>query len=541
MNQKNEKNGALLVGLGIFLSRISGLVRVRVFAHYFGNSDAGDAFNAALKIPNFLQNLFGEGVLSASFIPVYANLIADSHNEKQNELNHIEAAKVASIIGSLLFTMVSLLVLIGIVATPFLIDIVAPGFKEDKRLLTIQLVQIIFPGTGLLVMSAWCLGILNSHRKFFLSYVAPVIWNATLIITLFIFGSRTTQYNLAIFLSIGLIVGSFLQFAIQLPSALKLLKHFRPSLDTKMISVKIIIRNFFPVVISRGVIQFSAYIDSMLASLLPMGAVSTLAYAQTLYLLPISLFGMSVSASELPAMSALKGSVEEVNLYLRQRLEMALRKIAFFIIPSVCAFIFLGNIIIAAILKSGKFTQAEVSYVWIVLIGSTIGLLASTLGRLYSSTFYSLKDTKTPLKFAFIRVLLTTVLGLIFAFPMPKILGLDASWGTAGLTASAGLSGWVEFYFLRKSLNRKIGDTSLKFSYQLKLWSCAIISSAIGLAVKFNIDLSAIMSAIVIFSFFGFTYFLMTYLFKVDESKNMIDKIYIFLKKLFIRIKNQLF
>ena len=533
MDQKkdNEKNGALLVGLGIFLSRISGLIRVRVFAHYFGNSDAGDAFNAALKIPNFLQNLFGEGVLSASFIPVYANLIADSHNEEQNKINHIEAAKVASIIGSLLFTMVSIIVLIGILATPYLIDIVAPGFKEEKRLLTIKLVQIIFPGTGLLVMSAWCLGILNSHRKFFLSYVAPVIWNATLIITLFIFGAKTTQYNLSIFLSIGLILGSFLQFSIQLPSALKLLKHFKPSFDTKIISVKIIIKNFFPVVISRGVIQFSAYIDSMLASLLPMGAVSTLAYAQTLYLLPISLFGMSISASELPAMSALKGSVEEVNLFLRQRLEMALKKIAFFIIPSVCAFIFLGNIIIAAILKSGKFTQAEVSYVWIVLIGSTIGLLASTLGRLYSSTFYSLKDTKTPLKFAFIRVTLTTILGLIFAFPLPKLLGLDASWGTAGLTASAGISGWVEFYFLRKSLNRKIGDTSLKISYQLKLWTCSIIASAVGFIVKTTIDLTPILSAFIIFSFFGFTYFIMTYIFKINESRKMIDKVLNKIKK----------
>ena len=166
MTQKkdNEKSGAFFVGLGIFLSRISGLIRVRVFAHYFGNSDAGDAFNAALKIPNFLQNLFGEGVLSASFIPVYANLIAESHNEKQNQENQIEAARVASIIGSFLFITVSIIVLLGILATPYIIDIVAPGFKEEKRLLTIKIVQIIFPGTGLLVMCAWCLGILNSHR-----------------------------------------------------------------------------------------------------------------------------------------------------------------------------------------------------------------------------------------------------------------------------------------------------------------------------------------------------------------------------------------
>lgn len=529
--KKNEKSGALLVGLGIFLSRISGLIRVRVFAHYFGNSDAADAFNAALKIPNFLQNLFGEGVLSASFIPVYANLIADAHNEKQNNDNQIEAARVASIIASLLFLTVSLIVLLGIVATPYIIDIVAPGFKEEKRLLTIKLVQIIFPGTGLLVMSAWCLGILNSHRKFFLSYVAPVVWNATMIATLFLFGSGSNQFDLARVLAYGLVLGSFLQFALQVPSAFKLIQFFKPSLDTKVTNVRIVIRNFFPVVISRGVIQLSAYIDSMLASLLPTGAVSTLAYAQTLYLLPVSLFGMSISASELPAMSSIKGSVDEINRLLKVRLESGLRKIAFFIIPSVCAFIFLGNVLIAAILQSGEFKVSDVNYVWMVLIGSTVGLLASTMGRLYSSTFYSLKDTKTPLKFAFVRVFLTTVLGFCFAFPLPRLLGIDATWGTAGLTASAGIAGWIEFYLLRRALNRQIGLTVLKINYQLKLWFCALLASGFGFLATLYIQSTPILQAIEVFLFFGLFYFTLTYILGIEESKTTIDKILKRIKK----------
>jgi putative peptidoglycan lipid II flippase len=523
---KSSLGGAFFVGLGIFLTRISGLVRVRVFAHYFGNSDAGDAFNAALKIPNFLQNLFGEGVLSASFIPVYANLIAKSHNETHDEENQIEASKVASVIGSLLFTVVSLMVLAGILLTPFLIDTIAPGFKGEKRLLTIKIVQIIFPGTGLLVMSAWCLGILNSHRKFFLSYVAPVVWNFSQILTLYLFAKGATQYNLAEINAWGLVAGSFLQFAVQFPFALRLIKTFRPSLNTKLASVRIVVRNFFPVVISRGVVQLSAYIDSMLASLLPMGAVSTLAYAQTLYLLPISLFGMSVSASELPAMSSIRGSVDEINSYLRLRLEGGLKKIAFFIIPSVCAFLFLGNVMVKAIFQSGQFNDNDAHYCWMVLIGSTVGLLASTLGRLYSSTFYSLKDTKTPLKFAFIRVLLTTLLGYLFAFPLPKYLGIDPSWGTAGLTASAGLSGWIEFYLLRKALNERIGLTGLKANYQLLLWASAISSSLIGLAVKELIHVRPILAAFIIFSVYGAAYFGVTYLLKIEESKSTLDRIF---------------
>ncbi len=518
---KSQKSGALLVGLGIFFSRISGLIRERALAHYFGNSDASDAFKAALKIPNFLQNLFGEGVLSASFIPVYAQLISSNEKEKQ-----IEASEVASVVASILFLFTSILVILGVLCTPLLISIIAPGFQGEKKILTIKLVQIFFPGIGLLVMSAWCLGVLNSHRKFFLSYTAPVIWNLAIIGSLFIFGKSSTQYNLAEMAAWGLVLGSFLQFAVQIPLTLKLVKHFRPSLNTQSSHVKIIIKNFFPVVISRGVVQVSAYIDSMLASLLPTGAVSALGYAQTIYLLPVSLFGMSITASELPAMSSLTGSNDEVNEALKKRLNIGLHKIAFFIIPSVCAFLFLGDIIVSALFQSGNFSKDDSLYVWGVLIGSTIGLLASTLGRLYSSTFYSLKDTRTPLKFALLRVILTTILGYLSAFTVPQLLGLPANWGTAGLTASAGISGWIEFYLLRKTLNMKIGETGLEFNGQVILWSCGILSAVICFVAKLNLFLSPIPQAFIVLGIFGVFYFFLTYLFKVNESREIISKIF---------------
>jgi len=513
------KKHAFWVGLGIFLSRIAGLVRERVFAHYFGNSDAGDAFKAALKIPNFLQNLFGEGVLSASFIPVYAQLLAKKHDE--------DAAKVASVIGSLLFVMTSILVLIGVVATPVLIDVIAPGFSGDKRELTIKIVQILFPGTGFLVMSAWCLGILNSHKKFFLSYVAPVVWNVTIIATLWIWGPHQEQFPLAITTSYGLVAGSFLQFFIQLPFALKLGRKIYPSLDTQLEHVRVVIKNFVPVVFSRGVVQVSAYIDNMLASLLPTGAVSALAYAQTLYLLPVSLFGMSVSVAELPTMSQATGTDEEIRGYLQGRLNRGLAQIAFFIIPSVAGFLFLGDLIVGAIFQSGAFDQDSTNYVWAVLAGSTVGLLASTLGRLYSSTFYSLKDTRTPLKFAFVRVFFTTVLGIACAFYLPKMLGIEAKWGTTGLTASAGVAGWIEFYFLRHTLNKKIGETGLAVSYQVKLWSVAILSAAIAFATKLllNNHGHVILRAALVLAVYGVMYFAMGYFLNIPQAKELVEKV----------------
>ena len=189
-----SKRSSFLVASGIFLSRVAGLIRDRVFAHYFGNSDAADAFKAAFRIPNALQNLFGEGVLSASFIPVYASLLARGEEK--------EARRTAGAVAALLALSTSFLVLAGVLATPYLIDAIAPGFSGEKRELTVRIVRILFPGAGLFVLSAWCLGILNSHRKFFLSYTAPVIWNVAMIGTLWMFGARYAQFPLAIVLSL---------------------------------------------------------------------------------------------------------------------------------------------------------------------------------------------------------------------------------------------------------------------------------------------------------------------------------------------------
>jgi len=430
-----------LVGAGILVSRLAGLVRLQVFAHYFGlQSDAADAFNAAFRIPNFLQNLFGEGALSASFIPVYASLVARGERK--------DADRVAGAVGALLALVIAVLVVAGVLATPMLIAAIAPGFTGDKRELTIQLVRILFPGAGLLVLSAWCLGVLNSHHRFLLSYAAPVMWNAAMIATLVAFGASSSLSRLAVLLAWGSVIGSFVQFAVQVPVVLRVAPDLRFALDIASDHVKIVTRNFVPVFISRGVVQVSAYIDTLLASLLPTGAVTGIANAQLLYTLPISLFGMSVAAAELPSMSGEASADDAGREMLRSRLDGGLRRIAFFVVPSAMAFLALGDVLVAALLESGRFLHADSVYVWGILAGSSVGLLASTLGRLYSSTYYALRDTRTPLRFALIRVALTTVLGYLFAIPLPRLLGIPQVWGAAGLTSSAGIAGWVEMLLL---------------------------------------------------------------------------------------------
>ena len=414
---------AFLVAAGILASRIAGLVRQRVFGYYFGLSDAADAFNAAFRIPNFLQNLFGEGVLSASFIPVYARLVAEGDEE--------ESGRVAGAVGAILALATSVLVLVGVLAAPYLIYAIAPGFHGAKRELTIRLVRVLFPGAGLLVCSAWCLGILNSHRKFFLSYTAPVIWNLAMIGTLVLYGGRVEQFPLAVALAWGSVVGSALQFGVQLPVVLRLARHVRVHLDTRAAHVREVIRNFVPVFFSRGVVQISGYVDQLLASKLGEGAVAGLTNAQSINGLPVSLFGMAISAAELPAMSSALGSQAEVGEQLRRRLDAGLGQIAFFVVPSAMALLALGDVVTAALYQTGKFTHNDSVYVWGILAGSAVGLLASTLGRLYSSTYYALRDTRTPLRYAVVRVALTTGLGYLCSIPLPIWLGIDPRWPRA--------------------------------------------------------------------------------------------------------------
>src|SRR5207249_9428191 len=212
--------------------------------------------------------------------------------------------------------------------------------------------------------------------------------------------------------------------------------------------VRTVVRNFVPVCVSRGVVQLTAYIDTLLASLLPTGAVTGLANAQLLYTLPVSLFGMSVSAAELPAMSGAMGMDPEGVQVVRRRLDAGLRQIAFFVLPSAVAFLALGDVVAAALLQTGRFRREDAVYVWAILAGSAVGLLASTLGRLYSSTYYALRDTRYTLRFAVVRVVLTTGLGYLCAIPLPVWIGIEPRWGVAGLTASAGFAGWVEFSLL---------------------------------------------------------------------------------------------
>jgi putative peptidoglycan lipid II flippase len=517
--------GAVAAGAGILASRLAGLIRERVFAYYLGTSPAADAFRAALRIPNLLQNLLGEGVLSAAFIPVYTRLVTEGKKD--------EAAIVARTIATLLALLASVIALIGVVAARPLVSVLAAGFTGETRELTVRLVQILFPGVAVLVLSAWCLGILNSHRKFFLPYAAPVIWNIALIAAAVVAGRRFADgdgSDLVIWIAWGFVVGSVLQFLVQLPAVMRLVKQLRPQLATDNAHVRSTVGAFVPVVLGRGSMQISAYLDQVLASYLGAGIVSAMSFANILYLLPISLFGIAISAAELPAMSAATVGDDDVAArMLQDRLRSSLRRVVFFVIPSAVAFVAIGRVLVGVLFESGRFGASDTYAVWIILVGTAVGLSAGTQGRLLASTFYALGDTTRPLHAALVRLALTFGLGWAVVFPVRAWLGYSPVWGAFGLTATAGVAAWVEFALLRWWLAKRIGAVPVPNRLSLLLMALAAVAGGAGYGVatllQTHTHLHVGLVAAVVVPIFGSVYLSLTVLCKVPESSVLLRKL----------------
>ncbi len=495
----SSRRSSALVGAGILLSRLAGLARERVIAAQLGTGFAVDAFRAALRIPNLLQNLLGEGVLSASFIPVYARLLAQGEEE--------EAGRVAGAVAGLLAAAAAVLVVVGVVFARPLTTVLAGGFTGARFELTVTLVRILTPSIGLLVLSAWCLGVLNSHRRFFLSYVAPVLWNAAQIAVLVAAAARGFDVSsLAVALAWGALAGAFLQLGLQASAVRSLVRPLRLTLSLRRPGVRTVARRFGPAVAGRGVVQLSAYLDLFLASFLATGAVAALGYAQVFYLLPISLFGMSVAAAELPELSRLGdhghdrdehdgrgrdgARRSEPGRALRSRLDDGLARVAFYVVPAAAAYLVLGDLVVATLLQTGRFGVDDTRLVWYVLGAFSLGLVATTASRVLQSGLYALGDARSPATIAATRVALTAVLGVVLMFQLDRVAlvgpgpsGLDLvgdlpalgplpaelrdattaalRLGAVGLALAAAAGAWVELALLRRRLRARIGPVRL--------------------------------------------------------------------------------
>lgn len=519
---RRSGGAAALVAAGIFSSRVIGLLRERVLATYFGAGLHADVFSAGLRLPNVLQNLLGEGTLSASFIPAYSALLGQGRTK--------DAGRVAGAMFALLLAIAGVVALLGVAAAPLLVSVFTPGFTGQRRELMVAVVRILFPMTGVLVLSAWALGILNSHRHFFLPYFAPVLWNAAIIGALVAFGSRLDLDGLLLAAAWGALAGGVLQFAVQWPAVRRLDREIRLNTGRGNAEFKEAVRKAGPAVLGRGVVQVSAYVDMVLASLLAIGAVARLRYAQTLYVLPVSLFGMSVAAAELPELSREGAAAGEE---LRQRTIAAVRRVAFFVVPSAVAFLGIGDALVAGLYRAGQFGAADVRAVWLTLAAYSLGLVASTSTRVYQSAFFALRDTATPARVAALRVLAALVAGgvLMVQFESVAVLGFTVPagafaelrpggipLGSVGLALGASVGAWLEWWLLRGRLALRVGAVGVGGGTLLRLLTSALAAAAAARGSLLAVDLPSVPAAAAAAAVFGAIYLAAARLLGVPEG-----------------------
>lgn len=444
--------GAFRVGAGIFLSRVAGFAREAVFAYYFGATAVADVWRAALRTPNVLQNLLGEGTLSASFIPVYSAFLERGREQ--------EAVRFAGAALGILAAVSFGLALAGIALAPYLISLFFPRWEPWMQDLAVRLVRVLFPMTAVLVVSAWALGVLNSHRRFFLSYVAPVAWNLAMIAVLVGGGTGLglaaagREADLAVLLAWGGLVGAVLQLSVQVPGLIPLLPDLPLSLGRRVEGVAEAIRAFWPVLLARGVVNLSGWLDLVVAHFLAVGAIAVLGYAQILYLLPISLFGMSIAAAELPELA--RGQQRDQG-QLGERVAGALERNVLLLFGTATAFGALGDVFVAALFQRGEFGPASTVVTHAVLAGYALGLPASGSSRLLASAFYALRDTRVPARIAYLRVAVSLAASLLLMFPLDRIQVGELRLGAVGLALGASFGAWLEYFLLRQALERRIG------------------------------------------------------------------------------------
>ncbi len=478
-------SGANKAAAGIVISRAFGLVREALIGATLGVTPAADAFRTAMKVPNIVQNLLGEGSLSASFVPVYARLV--------EERNEVEARRVAGGILGLLTVAITGIVALMVVAAGPIISITAPGLTPETHEQAVWLTRITAPGIGLLGISAWCLGILNAHREYFISYVAPALWNVAqitvlsgVVIAAAMFGSDPSPARISTLLAIAVGIGSVLQLGVQIPRVRQLTHGVTPHLNRGG-QVAVVLKRFVPAVGARGVVQLSSYIDLTLASFLATSSIAALALVMPLYLLPISLFGFAIATTELTEMSRQADRATTVA----DRLEVGLRKI---VLPAglvFAVFTAAARPVIATmyqwlsqVVDKAPLSDDQVDVMAMVLFVFALALPATMASRVTQNALYALGDVRRPAQIAVVRLVVLVVVTVLVMFQADRLVtsaGSISGWsdlpaglwdplatevredrsvarlGSVGIAVGAAVAAFAEWFLLRRALEQRVG------------------------------------------------------------------------------------
>jgi putative peptidoglycan lipid II flippase len=450
---------ASIIGMGTLLSRILGFLRDMVIANFFGTGMAADAFFVAFRIPNLWRRLVGEGSLTISFIPVYTEYLTQRSEEDTRELTHI----AFTIAGVVLLT----LTLFGILFSPFLIRIIAPGWftrYPETFSLTVTLNQIIFPYLFFMGLFALCMGILNSLRHFFAPAIAPIFLNISIILSVLLFYSVFEKPVMT--LALGVLAGGIIQLSFQLPFLLKRGVSFRFNFNFRHPAIKRIGSLMIPGLIGTGVYQLNVFIDTIFASFLPRGSVSYLFYADRLMEFPLGIFAIAIGMASLPSLSGLasQGKIEE----LKETLSFTFRLVSFISIPAMVGLIALKTPIINFLFQRGIFDYFATEMTAKALLCYSVGIWAIAGARTLAPAFYSLQDTWTPLKIALICLLANVILIAVFISFTPL--------KHAGLALATSLSSMLNLILLFWKLGPKLGrmDLAKHIKSLLRILLCSV-------------------------------------------------------------------
>ncbi len=457
---KSIAKSASIIGFATLCSRLLGFIRDIVIARLFGIYVYAQAFVIAFRIPNLFRDLVGEGVANAAFVPVFS----------EYKLKHTEEEfwELANVVLNLLLVIVTAITLLGIIFSPLIVRLIAPGFISDphKLEITIRLNRIIFPYILLVSLAAYAMAILNSLKHFSVPAFAPCLLNISIIVFALLFGEGIKG------LALGILVGGVLQLAIQIPVLYKkgfhlnLFRRFTPlEISSKQKGIAKFLTGFkhpaaktigklmVPRLFSSSIYQLNNLVDSIFGSLafiVGEGGVAVLYYAYRLILFPLGIFSTALSQAILPTFST--QALEDNHSNLKTTLSFGLRATFFVMLPASVGFMVLAHQIIQAIFRGGKFDAYSTTQTANVLIFYSIGLFAYGATKILQSCFFALKDTVTPAKVSFVALIVNVALNSILMFPLK--LG--------GLALATSISGTTTFLILFLLLRKKIHGFGIK-------------------------------------------------------------------------------
>lgn len=458
-------SAAFVIGATTLAAKFLGLLRDSIFAHRFPVNDL-DIYYMAFRIPDFIYNIIILGALSAGFIPVFTRML--SHGKKE------EAFKAANNILNILFILISIFTLLALLATPQIIDIIAPGFDADKKIKTVELTRIMFLSPIFMLLSSITGSILQSYKRFLIYSFSPVVYNLGIIIGAEVFGEKFGLVGLAW----GVPLGAFLQLVIQFPTARMLGYRYQFVVNTKAQEVRTIVKMMIPRTLTIIVSQINIFVMLGVASTLAGGSIAVFNLANNLQSFPLGIFAISFAIACFPTLSAM--GEKEKREEFTEVLLATVRQVLFFIIPLSIFLIVFRAQAVRVILGHGHFDWAAT----IATIGTLeifcFSLFAQSLIPLFSRAFWALHDSRTP----FLASLFCAIVNIILAIEMSPTFGIyGLVWS---FTVANILNAFLMFALLQKDALAPISSGFKMAIYKISF--SAIIAGAVGYITLYAIE-----------------------------------------------------